>query len=297
MGSALRLTVACASSREAQRVRDAAWREMADSDADLSRFRAGSSLTRANLTAGSGAWTRPSPRLRRLLMAARRAQRITKGRFDARIIGALEAIGESAGTTLPPATTREPWLERRSRHELRLASPVDSGGIGKGIALRWALAAARHAARGVSGLLLEAGGDIVAAGTGPENDAWSVGIEDPEHPEQLLATIALRDAAVATTSLAHRAWEHGGRRVHHLIDPRTGEPARTGLVAVSVSLGDPAWAETWTKALFLAGRDAIGPEARSRGLAAWWVEEDGSLHMTPAARSATTWIRGEVSAA
>ena len=46
---------------------------------------------------------------------------------------------------------------------------------------------------------------------------------------------------------------------------------------------DPAWAEVWSKVLFLGGRRAIANEARSRGLAAWWVADDGSLEMTPAA--------------
>jgi thiamine biosynthesis lipoprotein len=60
---------------------------------------------------------------------------------------------------------------------------------------------------------------------------------------------------------------------------------------------DPAWAEVWSKALFLAGRSRIGPEARSRGQAAWWIEEDGSIRMTPAARRMTTWVRDEAPAA
>lgn len=52
---------------------------------------------------------------------------------------------------------------------------------------------------------------------------------------------------------------------------------------------DPAWAEIWSKALFIGGAGRIGPEARARGMAAWWVEDDGSFHLTPAAAAMTPW--------
>jgi thiamine biosynthesis lipoprotein len=58
---------------------------------------------------------------------------------------------------------------------------------------------------------------------------------------------------------------------------------------VTVAGPDPAWAEVWSKSLFLAGVEGIGPLARSRGLASWWIRADGELEMTPAARLRTTW--------
>ena len=57
--------------------------------------------------------------------------------------------------------------------------------------------------------------------------------------------------------------------------------------------GDPAWAEVWSKALFLEGAEAIAGVARRRGLAAWWISDGGDVSMTPAARQRTTWVRGE----
>ena len=63
--------------------------------------------------------------------------------------------------------------------------------------------------------------------------------------------------------------------LHHLIDPRTGEPGGDGLAAVTVAGPDPAWAEVWSKALFVEGARSIAAAARSRGLAAWWVGGDG----------------------
>ena len=140
--------------------------------------------------------------------------------------------------------------------------------------------------------LLEAGGDLMAGGRGPDGAAWQLGVEDPAGGDDL-AVIAVSDQAVATSSIGVHRWALDGRVVHHLLDPRTGEPADGGLVAVTVAGPDPAWAEVWSKVLFLGGQEAIAGEARSRGLAAWWVSADGALEMTAAARALTIWVAAE----
>jgi thiamine biosynthesis lipoprotein len=109
---------------------------------------------------------------------------------------------------------------------------------------------------------------------------------------EVLAVVELRDAALATSSTAVRTWTGpDGRRAHHIIDPVTWRPADGGLRAVTVVHPDAAWAEIWSKALFISGARTIGPEARARGMAAWWVEDDGAIRMTPAARMLTVWQR------
>jgi thiamine biosynthesis lipoprotein len=77
--------------------------------------------------------------------------------------------------------------------------------------------------------------------------------------------------------------------VHHLIDPRTGEPGRGGLVAVTVVGEQPATSEVWSKALFLVGRDGIAEHAAARGLAALWVDEDGEVAMTDSMTDYVIW--------
>jgi thiamine biosynthesis lipoprotein len=170
---------------------------------------------------------------------------------------------------------------------------MDLGGIGKGITLRWA--AARLERLGLGDFLLEAGGDIVARGVPPDADAWTVAIEDPlDRGAPLAAVVVPRTGgAVATSSVRVHRWQVDGRTVHHLLDPATGEPGETGLLAVTVAGSDPAWAEVWSKTLFLAGSVDIAGEARARGLAAWWVDTGGTLAMTPAARLRTAWVASE----
>ena len=272
------------------------------SEQAMSRFRDSSELTDLNRLAGTGAVAHVSPALRRALAASDRAHRLTDGRFDPRVLADLERLGYP-GAALPDdgrptgtgsdraATSAERVMGRVGRDGVCLEWPVDLGGIGKGLGLRWA--GARLDGDGVPDYLLEAGGDLIARGLDPSGGPWLIGIEDPTDARDHLAVIAVVDGAVATSSIRVHHWTVDGRNVHHLLDPRTGEPAEGGLLSVTVAGPDPAWAEVWSKVLFVGGRTAIAADARARGLAAWWVADDGSLEMTADARRRTVWVASE----
>ena len=304
LGSEIKLFVRLVGADVAERrAADAAWEHVrAEFDAvdrALSRFRADSELTALNRQAGSGRIVPVSWRLRETLAIMDRARRTTAGRFDASVLTAMERIGEHgaplANEAAAGARTGSAVADLERHRSVRVpAVPVDTGGIGKGLALRWAAARAASALRPGAGLLLDAGGDVVVAGRPPAG-GWRVGIEDPVARDSAdaepLAVIGISEGAVATSSVSVRHWtDPRGMPAHHLIDPSTGDPARTGLIAVTVAGGDPAWSEVWTKALFLAGQRSIGEEARRRGLAAWWVDAAGRLGMTPEARVRSLWV-------
>jgi thiamine biosynthesis lipoprotein len=300
MGSPLRLTPGAGSRPGAAAL---LWSAVVDeferAEAAMSRFRDTSELTALNRTAGTSAVTRPSARLRQALVATDRAHRVTGGRFDPRVLVDLDRLGYR-GASLDEPGAEDRTIGRPDRGDrvvrpvgrggLTVAHPIDLGGIGKGLALRWASVRLERA--GARDFLVEAGGDLVARGHDPDGGRWEVGIEDPAGGEDL-AVIAVSDLAVGTSSTRVNRWVVDGRVVHHLLDPRTGQPADDGLVAVTVAAADPAWAEVWSKVLYLAGRGAIAGEARSRGLAAWWVSDDGTLEMTAAARALTIWVGAE----
>src|SRR5262249_48885556 len=148
--------------------------------------------------------------------------------------------------------------------------PIDLGGIGKGLALRWAaecVAAARAA------FLIEAGGDCYLAGDGPSGDRCHVGVDPPGDGAHPLADLTVRDAACVAPSVRLRSWLAGGRRVPRVVDPRTGAPGGAGLRAVTVVGPAPAMAEVWSKVPFLAGREGIAEAAGGRP--ALWVTDDG----------------------
>lgn len=293
MGSPLRLTMP-GDPPAVERSWTLVQAEFAACEDELSRFRSRSALTRANVRAGDGRWHRATPRLLQLAVLAWRAERLTQGVFDARVIQELEQLGEHGGTELRHAADRASrWLEADSRRRLlRLATPIDSGGIGKGLALRRSQTALRRRGALGTGGLLEAGGDVVTWGEPAAGAGWRIGVEDPDGSTIPVAVIEVADAAVATSSDRLRRWTApDGTEVHHLIDPRTHRPAATGVRSVTVAMSDPAWAEVWSKALLLAGADAIGPESERRRLAAWWVRDDGRLRMNAQAAAMTIWAR------
>jgi thiamine biosynthesis lipoprotein len=229
--------------------------------------------------------------------AAYRAYLATDGRFDPRVLDDLVRLGYDrslpfAGGDVATAGTVDGrkglgrWSPRfRSGRRLQLhlgGAPIDLGGIGKSLAVRWA---ADVLAAEFDDFLLDAGGDCYCSGTGPEEDGWRVAVEDPGGGERPVAVLALRDTGCATSSTRLRRWRAGDAPAHHLIDPSTGRPGGEGLAAVTVVAPDTADAEVAAKDLFLRGASGIADAAERNGVAALWVTTTGdvaaSAPMTP----------------
>jgi len=302
MGSPLRLSLVIDPARtgDVERATEA-WlavrTEFRESDAAMSRFSDTSELTSLNRRIRLAEPVALSRRLRQALVTCDRARRLSDGRFDPRVLLDLERLGDRGAPLDPwPSTAGRkrpagPVLEAAPGRRFHLDRQVDLGGIGKGLALRWSADAVTRL--GVDAFLLDAGGDLIVHGEPPEGGPWRVGIEDPTGGPEPLAVLNAADGAVATSSVRRRRWTSGDETLHHLIDPTSGEPGGPGLLAVTVAGPDPAWSEVWSKTLFLAGRAGVAAQARRRGLAAWWVTEDGTLEMTAAARQRTAWTAGE----
>jgi thiamine biosynthesis lipoprotein len=302
MGSRLRLIVAAPEEGTPERWDEdlaglwvAVRAEFAATDLALSRYREASPLSRLNALAGRPGDGHPAGRrLSTALALGATAREATDGRFEVAVLATLEALGEAAVATPPDAIDEEVLAaihDDLAGDVLEIpATRVDLGGIGKGLALRWAAERIGPLLPPGAAALVDAGGDLVVIGMAPAG-GWQVGVEDPQAPDDHVAVIRVPSGAVATSSIRVRQWRDGaGRRQHHLVDPRTSMPAQTDLVAVTVAHPDPAWAEIWTKSLFLAGRASIGAEARERDLAAWWIDATGAVGLTPAAREMSVWV-------
>jgi thiamine biosynthesis lipoprotein len=285
-------------SEEAGRILQAVGQQVAAAfaawEAVLSRFRETSELTALNRRLDE--WVTVSPVLYDAVSTAHRAWRKTGGTFDPTVLENLVRLGYGPSLHATGGSRAREWLRRQPRrHRLRIRRPLDLGGIGKGLAVRWGMRmTAKLCAAGLvrpGAWCLNAGGDLALAGA-LEGDDFRIGIEDPGQPEQLLAVIRVDSpGAVATSSIARRRWRHGRETVHHLIDPRTGRPGGQGLLAVTVCHRDPAWAEVWSKSLFLQGADNIGGVAERLGHPVWWVTDDGRLNLSASAARATVWTR------
>lgn len=270
-------------------------------EAACTRFKDDSPLMLAN--AAGEEWYDVPQECFAAVSEAARAHRETDGLFDPRVLRTLQQLGydrslpflegvETDGSAPAGPVGPGPWEPGLDpdRPAVRIGPvPIDLGGIGKGLAVRWA--AQELIGVGVASLV-EAGGDLHAAGPGPELQGWNVGVEDPTGAEEHVAVLNVRDLACATSSIRIRKWQAGGKTVHHLIDPRTGEAGGGTLLAVTVVGPDAAWAEVWSKTLFLAGRDGIRAFAEQRDLAALWVDKHGIVGMTGRMRPYVIWQLG-----
>lgn len=279
---------------------DEALQVFADVDRTCTRFSATSDLMRAN--ARGDEFVTVDRYCFDALVEAYAAYRRTHGRFDPRVLDDLVRLGydesyrrrhpqardaQRALSSRPAPGSWEPSFRGESSAVRIGADAVDLGGIGKGLALRWA--ADRLRQRGLQDFFVEAGGDCLCVGRPADAAGWRVAVEDPSGGPDPVAVLEVRDEAVATSSVRIRSWQVAGRPVHHLIDPATGLPGGEGLLAVTVVDADPARAEVWSKVLFLAGRDAVAPTAAFLQLPALWVDVDGGLGVSPDLGARMIW--------
>jgi FAD:protein FMN transferase len=259
-------------------------------DRACSRFRPDSELSRMNAAAG-----RPvvvGTLLMEALELALRAAEVTKGDVDPTVGRALELAGYDRDWRLLASPHGEPEpavITARVRtgwQTLSLDRRASSVRVPRGVTLdlgatakAWAAdRAARAAARACDcGVLVSLGGDIATCGPAPAS-GWKIHVTD-DHRSGLSApgqTISILSGGLATSSIAVRRWSHDGHTMHHVIDPRTGSPARTVWRTVSVAAADCAEANIATTAALIRGRDAPAWLA-ALGLHARLVTRDGTV--------------------
>jgi FAD:protein FMN transferase len=127
---------------------------------------------------------------------------------------------------------------------------VDFGGIGKGYLLdRLACFLIEN---GIKNFWLSLGGDVICSGNNLENKAWSIGIAKADAPDEILTHVKNdrgKLLAVATSGITKRK----GSGWHHIIDPRTGRPAKTDVLTCTVSGGNAVRADVEAKCLVILG--------------------------------------------
>lgn len=249
--------------RLARRALDAAQAEVAACERVLSRFDPRSDLARLNRAAGE--WVAVDTRLIEALAAAVRGRTNTCGLFDPTILPALAAVGYDRSFELLTERAAAPldgWHGGASidvdagsgRARVGRDAAVDLGGIGKGFAATRALLAMRTAWPALPGGLVDLGGDIAVWGEPPEGGPWRVNIADPRADERVYGTLELTSGGIATSGRDTRRFGPE-RRLHHLIDPATGEPAAAGPLSVTVVAESATEAEQYATALGISAVD------------------------------------------
>lgn len=248
MGTLGEVVVVHGDEAHAQGAIDAAFQEMRRVQDLLTRYRADSEVGHANLNA----FGRPQAVSRETAGVLRRSLAwadASGGVFDP-CLGRAMGLWDVGNRTRPPKLeTVRRFAGRNLYQALEVGESsgrdvvlfhqedmgVDLGGIGKGYGVDGAVAVLRD--RGIRNALVNLGGDLYAMGVSQDGDPWRVGVQSPDDPGALVATLPMSDRGVATSGDYQRYFEYGGQRYHHLLDPRTGAPSRIGMRSVTVAAG------------------------------------------------------------
>jgi thiamine biosynthesis lipoprotein len=235
------------------------------SEERFTRFSEESELSTLNRSAGSP--FQASPDFFSVVSLAQHYYHQTLGLFDPSILRDLRRVGYDRSMEFVRRDGAAPLFEsllageRPSFSEMDLddarglillppGMALDLGGIAKGwIAEQAALLLSDFS----SACAVNAGGDMFLVGLPQGEPHWPVAIEDPLQPEIDLTVIRVGPGAVATSAVTKRVWSQGDKQRHHLIDPRTGEPAVTDWLSVTVIAPHAYEAEVFAKALLIGG--------------------------------------------
>jgi FAD:protein FMN transferase len=259
-------------------------------EAQLTRFSEASELSALNRSAGD--WFQASPELFEVVRLARDLHEQSAGLFDPSVLDALRAAGydrsmdeiRAAGpgpainfrlSPVRPTLTGLMLDERSTQIKLPAGLKMDLGGVAKGwIAERAAQLLASYA----PACAVNAGGDLFLIGHPADEPAWRIELEDPQDPQRVLAVLRVPSGAVATSSITRRRWIQDGQVRHHIIDPRSGQPAQTDWLSMTVIAPHAAAAEAFAKALLIAGtQDAPRVAANAPQITYLGVRSDGAL--------------------
>ncbi len=266
-------------------------------EASCSRFDASSELSR--VVAAGGAPVAVSPLLFEPLRFALAVAESSGGAFDPTVGAAMLARGhdrawrddarvprvaptdatdatDAAAVQGDTPTWRDVILDAE-RRTVRLARPLalDLGAVAKGLAVDLA-ARALSGADGVTGFVIDAGGDLLAAGHAEDGAPWRIGVRHPRQADALLETLTVRDAAVCTSGDYARPLADGAT---HLVDPRTGRPAG-GIASATVIAPQAMVADALATAAAVLGAEAGIAFLEAQGVEGLLVTAEQQRHAT-----------------
>ena len=237
-------------------------------DGLLSRTDPDSQISQLNAHAGDGTAVAVDPDTAELLSFAQSVSQLLPGDFDVTIAPVMDAWGFttearhvpsaaelSAALALVDGSQLEVDADNATARLLQAGMEVDLGAVAKGFAAGKAEEALREA--GVERATIDLGGNVTVIGTRPDGNPWRVAVKDPQNTDSYLCVLELEDVTLSTSGGYERYFEEGGVRYHHIIDPKTGYPADSGLQSVTVVTANHVLADALSTALFVAGEEAI----------------------------------------
>jgi thiamine biosynthesis lipoprotein len=254
MGTALDIEVEAADRAAGLAASERAVEALEAAEARLSTWRSDTELARLN-RAPVGERQILSPALASDLAAAVRCARETDGAFNPAVGPLVRAWGLREGGRLPSPEQRSDAvadshfenldLEAGAAVRRRPSLTLEEGGFGKGAGLGDAMAAL--SALGVPRAALDLGGQVAVLGGG-----WLVPVADPRHRDRPAVALSIDGGSVSTSGNSERGIEVAGRKLGHIFDPRTGEPA-PDFGSLTVWTADPLRADCLSTGLYVLG--------------------------------------------
>ena len=156
---------------------------------------------------------------------------------------------------------------------------LDLGGVAKGYAVDEAVRVLKEG--GIRSGIVNAGGDLRSFGLKPGGKRWKIGVQHPENPQEMSGVLEVGEISVATSGDYQRYFEVDDIRYHHILDPATGYPARSGLKGTTVFAPDCATADALATAAFVLGPvKGIELLQKWEGAEGVLITEDGTILTT-----------------
>lgn len=157
---------------------------------------------------------------------------------------------------------------------------LDLGGIAKGYAADEAKRILK--ANGITSAIVNIGGNIMTLGTRPDGNPWRIGVQDPLGPRNsYIGIIQLIDETAVTSGNYERYFEIGGKRYHHILNPFTGYPSRSGLLSATIITKRSIAADALSTAVYVLGLDRGMELVESLpGIEAIFVTDDFKIYLT-----------------
>ncbi|MDX2088473.1 MAG: FAD:protein FMN transferase [Kofleriaceae bacterium] len=278
---------------KAAKAADAVFTEMKRLDGVMTTWTPDSEVSRINQAAGDKP-VAVSAETYAVIERAHDISRRTKGVFDI-TVGAYKGLwkfDEDMDGTLPdPAEVKKRlanvgWKQlvldpkKRTVFLKKQGMSITLGGIAKGYAVDKCVELLHK--QGFVDFMVQAGGDMYVSGKkGPT--PWVVGIRDPRGaPDAMFALAPVENHSFSTSGDYERGFVKDGVRYHHILDPRTGHPARASR-SVTVRAKDAFTADAWSKVLFILGyKESLELIKREKltDFEVVWVDDKNAVHMT-----------------
>lgn len=261
MGTLVTITAVSEDEHIAQAAANSAFAEIRRLEGLLSTWIPTSELSRVNAAAGSAA-VPVSPETLAVVQYSLQTAELTDGGFNIAIGPAVEAWSVTERQHVPTEVELQqliPLVDLQGIHVDvskqtvsldRAGMRIDIGGIGKGYAADRAVEVMRKA--GATAGVVALSGDIKTFGQLPDGHGFPVGIQHPRNEGAILVWIELQDEAISTAGDYERSFERNGIRYHHILDPRTLQPAR-GCQSVTVIAREGVWADGLDTGIFVMG--------------------------------------------